>query len=160
MSEKKGDIFFRDYHGNFHKLEVSEISRELEELSSFDTILSSSKIEKQICANNKYYYKLILENKKNSEIENNKLILNKGLFKLSVYLNINSAKTQKVYFFFRENLILDSTLKVNNVYKEIPNNFNFNIIINSKKRNNYEIAIISEHEILSIESYILYSKVI
>ena len=160
MSEKKGDIFFRDYHGNFHKLEVSEISRELEELSSFDTILSSSKIEKQICTNNKYYYKLILENKKNSEIENNKLILNKGLFKLSVYLNINSAKTQKVYFFFRENLILDSTLKVNNVYKEIPNNFNFNIIINSKKRNNYEIAIISEHEILSIESYILYSKVI
>lgn len=160
MSEKKGDIFFRDYHGNFHKLEVSEISRELEELSGFDTILSSSKIEKQKCTDNKYYYKLILENKKNSEIENNKLILNKGLFKLSVYLNINSVKTQKVYFFFRDNLILDSTLQVNNAYKEIPNNFNFNIIINSKKRNDYEIAIISEHEILSIESYILYSKVI
>ena len=161
MSEKKGDIFFRDFHGNFHKLDISEISNELSEITFFDSILSSSQLEKKICNDNKYYYhKLILKNIKNSEINSNRLSLDKGLFKLSVYLNINSSKSQKVYFFFRNKTILESSLQINSVYKEIPNNFNFNIIIKSEKNNNYEIAIISENELKSVDSYILYNKII
>ena len=160
MSDKKGEIFFRDFHGNFHKLDIADISNELSEMSGFDSILSSSSLDKNRCNDNKYYHKLILDNVKNSTIKSNKLILNKGLFKASVYLNINSLKTQKVYFFFRNKYILESSLQINNVYKEIPNNFNFNIIIKSEKNSDYEIAIISENELKSVDSYILYSKII
>ena len=142
-------------------MDVSDISEDLAEISTFDSIITSSKLEKTLCDNNKYKYnKLILENIKNSNIRSNNLTLNKGLYKLSVYLNINSEDTQKVYFFFRNKYIVESSLQVNSVYKEIPNNFNFNIIINSNKSSDYEIAIISEKKLNSVDSYILYNRII
>jgi hypothetical protein len=160
MNDKKGDIYFRDFHGNFHKLDVADISNELSELSGFDSILSSSKFELKKCDNNYHYYKLLIDDVKNSNIKSNKLILDKGLFRLSVYITINSSKSQKIYFFLRDKLILDSSLQVHNVYDEIPNNLNLNLMVNSKKNNDYEIAIISKYPLKSIETYIMYSKVI
>ena len=67
---------------------------------------------------------------------------------------------KKFIFFFRNKYIVESSLQVNSVYKEIPNNFNFNIIINSNKSSDYEIAIISEKKLNSVDSYILYNRII
>ena len=49
MNDKKGDVFFRDVHGNFHKLTANDISRELDELTSYDNILTNDGFDYHIC---------------------------------------------------------------------------------------------------------------
>ena len=39
----KGEIFYRDMHGNFHKLSTQEISNSMDDFLEFDNILSSDK---------------------------------------------------------------------------------------------------------------------
>lgn len=160
MDDKKGEVYFRDIHGNFHKLETNDLNDEILELTSFDNILSSSKTEKLICNYKPFnYYKFILKNIKNGIIKNNRIILNKGLYKFSVYLTITSLISQRIYFFFRDNMIIKNTLKTESLSSKIPNNFNINFIIDIKNNNEeLEIAVISEKDIDNISSYILYTK--
>ena len=161
MNEKKGDVYFRDIHGNFHKLDTKDFNEELAELSNYDNIIHSSKFEKSICNFKPLnYYELYVENVKNSNIENYKLNLDKGLYKFSIYLTINSSETQKIYFFLRDKKIIESSLFTTEVYSEIPNNINFHFILNlNDMKQLLEIAIISNKNLTSIESYILYSRI-
>ena len=56
MSNTKGDIYFRDIHGNFHKLETKDLNNELLELAGFDNILTSNNTEKTLCNYNPLNY--------------------------------------------------------------------------------------------------------
>ena len=110
MNNKKGEIYFRDIHGNFHKLETKELDDEILELTGYDNILHSNNFEKEICNYKPYnYYKLILENVKNGNTNNNKVKLEKGIYKFSVYMSITSNIKQRIYFFLRNHKIISST---------------------------------------------------
>ena len=86
--------------------------------------------------------------------------LEKGLYRFSIFLSINSNFNQKIYFFFKNHKILNNSLQINNVYNNVPSNLNFNLILNFEQLNNLlECAIISEKESDTIESYILYYKI-
>ena len=161
MNQKKGDVYFRDIHGNFHKLDTKDFNEELAELSNYDNIAHSVHFEHSICNYKPLnYQQLLLENIKNTSLNNKKLKLEKGLYKFSIYLTINSSSNQKVYFFLRNNKIIESTLLTNDVYDKIPNNIDFNFIVNINDTNNIlEPAIISTSKLDSIESYILYCKI-
>ena len=161
MTEKKGDVYLRDIHGNFHKLETKDFNDELAELSNYDNIADSTEYEETICNYKPFnYYQLLIKNIKNSLIDNHKLKLEEGLYKFSVYLNITSKSNQKIYFFLRNNKIIHSTLLITDVYVEIPNNINFHFIININDTNKIlESCIISDSKLSSITSYILYSKI-
>ena len=43
MNEKKGDVYLRDIHGNFHKLETKDFNEELAELRA-DTSLTKTQM--------------------------------------------------------------------------------------------------------------------
>lgn len=161
MNEKKGEVYFRDVHGNFHKLTTSDFDNELDELTNLDCIISSSSFKKSICKYKPCIYNCLqLNNIKKAKIQNNQLLLEKGLYRFSVFLSINSNFNQKIYFFFKNHKILNNSLQINNVYNNVPSNLNFNLILNFEQLNNLlECAIISEKELDKIESYILYYKI-
>ncbi len=158
---KKGEIFLRDYHGNFHKLEVSEILEEgLDAGLNNEFILSSDSFTKSMCNDKKhFYYKLNLKNVKNSIIKNDKFLLDHGLFRFSIFLNIKSNYQQRIYSFIRDESIENSTLNSTKILKQIPNNINYNSILKLKSPNQFEFCVISELDIKSIESYIIYHKI-
>ena len=161
MNEKKGDIFFRDFHGNFHKLNITDMNEELSELSGFDFIVHSSNFQEIICKNNNYkYFKLNLKSIKNTNINENCLILQPGLYRFCIYLTVSTNSYQKIYFFIRDEKIIDSSLQLGNTYLGIPNNLNFNFMIEIKKPKKLQIGIISEEKLTSIKSNILFSKII
>ena len=161
MNEKKGDIFFRDFHGNFHKLNITDMNEELSELSGFDFIVHSSNFQEIICKNNNYkYFKLNLKSIKNTNINENCLILQPGLYRFCIYLTVSTNSYQKIYFFIRDNKIIESTLQLSNIYKGIPNNLNFNFMVDVKKEKKLEIGILGESNISTLKSNILFSKMI
>ena len=87
--------------------------------------------------------------------------MNKGLYKFSIYLTITSIFTQRIYFFFRDNIIIKNTLKTDNLLSQIPNNVNINFIIDIKNNNEeLEIAIISEKDIDTISSLLACSEIL
>ena len=161
MNDKKGEVFFRDIHGNFHKLTTKDFNDELHELNNLDNIIESKNYERSVCKYKPFnYYKLLVSNLKNSVISNNKLKLEEGLYKFSVFLTINSKYNQKIYFFLRNHKILNESLQINDVFDNVPSNINLNFIINITNVNNLlEIAIISEKDIDEIHSYILFNKI-
>ena len=161
MNEKKGEVYLRDIHGNFHKLETKDFNEELAELSNYDNIINSSEYEETICNYKPFnYYQLLLNNIKNSLINNNKIKLEKGLYKFSVYLTIYSELNEKIYFFLRNNKIIDTTLLITDVYDKIPNNVDFHFIVNINDATTIlEASIISNSKLTCINSHILYSKI-
>jgi hypothetical protein len=161
MNEKKGDVYLRDIHGNFHKLETKDFNEELAELSNYDNIIHSSEYEETKCNYKPFnYYQLLLTNIKNSLINNHKIKLEEGLYKFSIYLTISSEFNEKIYFFLRNSKIIDSTLLTTDVYDKIPNNIDFHFIVNINNSNKIlEASIISNSKLNSISSYILYSKI-
>ena len=102
MNEKKGEVYFRDIHGNFHKLTTSDFDNELDELTNLDCIISSTIFKKSICKYKPYVYNCLkLNNVKKARINNNQLSLEKGLYRFSIFLSINSNFNQKIYFFLK-----------------------------------------------------------
>ena len=161
MNEKKGDIFFRDFHGNFHKLNITDMNEELSELSGFDFIVHSSKFQEIMCKNKTYkYFKLNLKSIKNTNINEDSLIMEPGLYRFCIYLTVSTNFYQKIYFFIRDTKIIESSLQLSNIYKGIPNNLNFNFVIDVKKPKKLEIGIICESSLSSLKSNILFSKMI
>ena len=160
MNEKKGDVFFRDVHGNFHKLSAEDISTELTELTVYDNILTNSSFEKHIC---KYrplnYYLLNVESIKGCNLKDNKIFLEKGLYRFFICLSINSHYAQRIYFFLRNFKIFEQSLYTSNIYKKIPNNLNFECILNIENDTNFEFAIVSEKDLEKIKSYIMFIKI-
>ena len=160
MNNKIGEVFFRDIHGNFHKLNTKDFNEELAEITNFENIINISEYEQSICNYKPYnYYRLCLENIKNCNINNNQLSLEKGLYKFSVYLNISTEYSQRFYFFLREKKIISSSLQTKYIYNNIPNNININFIIRNNKKSSYDFAIITEKDIDNIDIYILYTKI-
>ena len=162
MSNTKGDIYFRDVHGNFHKLETKDLNNELLELAGFDNILTSNNTEKTLCNYNPLnYYKLKLNKVKNGEINNNRIVLKKGMYKFCIYSTFVSNIEQRIYFFLRNKVILKNTLATHNISNKIPNNINYSFIINTNcnEELELELAIISEKELQSSSSYILYTQI-
>ena len=161
MNEKKGDIFFRDFHGNFHKLNITDMNQELSEISEFDNFIFSTGYDEIDCYNKKYkYFKLNVKNIKNSNTSDNCLILEPGMYRFCIYLTINTNKYQKIYFFIRDEKIIESSLQLGNTYLGIPNNLNFNFMIEIKKPKKLQVGIISEEKLTSIKSNILFSRII
>tara|TARA_E500000178_G_C16686661_1_gene601809 strand:- start:206 stop:694 length:489 start_codon:yes stop_codon:yes gene_type:complete len=161
MNEKKGEVYFRDVHGNFHKLSTSDFNDELDELTNLDSVITSKTFSKLICRYKPFTYNnLNLLDIKKGNIVNNQLNLSKGLYRFSVFLSISSKFNQKIYFFFRDKKIISNSLQIDKVYNNVPTNLNFNLILNFEHLNNLlECSIISEKELDSIESYILYYKI-
>lgn len=160
MNDKIGDIFFRDIHGNFHKLSVNDISSEFKELTIYENILNNSTFEKKICNYKPLnYYLLNINSIKGNKTQNNRIFLEKGLYKFFISISINSNFNQRIYFFLRNMKILEQSLKTKKIYKKIPNNINFECIFNIELSDNFEFAIISEKDLDYIQSYIMYLKV-
>ena len=157
---KLGEVYFRDHHGNFHKLSTRDFNQELSELSNFDSIIKSSKFTVHDCNYKPYYYNLLeLETiNKCPNIDNNQLKLDKGLYKFTINLNINSCFDQNIYFFFRNHNVVSESLHVNKINNKIPNNLSFNFILYLDTTEKLEIAVLSEKELQVIKSYILFVK--
>jgi hypothetical protein len=160
MSNTRGDIYFRDVHGNFHKLETKDLDNELLEVAGFNNILTSNSTEKALCNYNPLnYYKLNLNTVKNGEINNNRIVLKKGMYKFCIYSTFVSNIEQRIYFFLRNKSILKQTLVTHNISDKIPNNINYSFIININFNEELELGIISEKDIQSSSSYILYTQI-
>ena len=156
---KKGDIYFRDIHGNFHKLETNDLNEELMNITGFDNILSSLTAEKITCNYKPLnYYKLNLTEIKNGKVSNDKIVSNKGLYRFSTYLSLTTEETQRIYFFFRNKNIFKNTLQTQVISEKIPNNLNSNFILNLDNEL-FEVGIISEKNLTSISAHILYSQI-
>ena len=157
---KLGEVYFRDHHGNFHKLSTRDFNQELSELSNFDSIIKSHKFTVHDCNYKPYYYNLLeLENiNKCPNIENNMINLNKGLYKFTIHLNINSCFDQNIYFFFRNNNVISDSLQVKEISNKIPNNISFNFILYLECPEKLEVAVLSEKEVQVIKSYLLFVK--
>ena len=155
---KKGDIYFRDIHGNFHKLEAEDLNDELMDITGFDNILSSESAEKSTCNYKPLnYYKLKLNEIKNGKLSNDRILSENGLYRFSTYLTLSTEEPQRIYFFFRNNKIFKNTLQTQVLSDKIPNNLNSNFILDLDDEY-FEVGIISEKDISSISAYILYSK--
>ena len=160
MSNTKGDIYFRDIHGNFHKLETKDLDSELLEVAGFNNILTSNSTEKTLCNYKPLnYYKLNLNTVKNGEIKNNRIVLQKGMYKFCIYSTFVSNIEQRIYFFLRNKSILKQTLVTHNISDKIPNNLNYSFIININFNEELELGIIAEKDIQSSSSYILYTQI-
>lgn len=157
---KLGEVYFRDHHGNFHKLSTRDFNQELSELSNFDTIIKSNNFSVHDCNYKPYFYNLLeLENvKKCGNINNNMIILEKGLYKFTINLNITSCFEQNIYFFFRNHNVISDSLHVKEVNDKIPNNISFNFILYLDCSDKLEVAVLSEKELQVIKSYILFVK--
>jgi len=156
----KGDIYFRDVHGNFHKLSTKQIANELDDFLEFDNILLSDKFSHKLCLHDPLnYYSLNLKKIKGSELINNMINLKKGLYRFFIYLTLKTKEDQRIYFFFRNNNVFEPTLMTDSIYKNIPNNLNYNMVFNINSEMNFDIAIISEKPINSINSYIMFVKI-
>jgi len=157
---KLGEVYFRDHHGNFHKLSTRDFNRELSELSNFDSIIKSNKFKVHDCNYKPYYYNLLdLENVKQCDnVDNNIINLEKGLYKFNIHLNIDSCFDQNIYFFFRNHKVISDSLKVTEISSKIPNNISFNFILYLDCPEKLEVAVLSEKELQCIKSYILYLK--
>ena len=160
MSDKKlGEVYFRDHHGNFHKLSTSDFNKELNELSTFDSIAKSDSFKTLSCNYKPYYYNLILlENVNKCSVVENKLHLDKGLYRFNIYLNVTSCEDQTIYFFLRNNKVIPESLQVKEICKNIPNNLNFSFILCLNCPEVFEVALLSEKSIEKIKSYLLFMK--
>ena len=151
MSTKKGEIYFKDYHGNFHKLDVNELDEDFKELTTYDNKLSLRSVNNGLC---KYkplkYYELELDDDLNLE---------NSLYKFSVYLTISTNKYQRIYFFLRNDKIIATSLQTQVVFDKIPNNLNFNFIVNNVSNTNCKFAIISDEDLSEINFHVLYTKI-
>lgn len=152
-----GEVYFRDYNGNFHKLETKDFNNELAELSTFDSIVTSSDFSVINCNYKPYFYhRLTLCNTQNCSLENNMIKLSNGLYRFSIYLTVSSKEEQNIYFFMRNKEIFQSSLQIKKMTNKIPNNINFNFICNIDKASSFEIAVLSKNKLFSIKSHILY----
>jgi hypothetical protein len=160
MNNKKlGEVYFRDQFGNFHKLSTKDFNEELSQLSNFDSIIKTCEFDSLICNYKPYYYNLLLlENNQNCDIENNILKIEKGLYKFTVSLNIETSYDQNIYFFMRTNSIICDSLQIQKICEKIPNNLSFNFVLSLKCPEEIQIAILSEKKLEQIKSYILYTK--
>ena len=156
----KGEIFYRDMHGNFHKLSTQEISNSMDDFLEFDNILSSDKFIMHNCINKSLnYYELNLKKLKGNDIKNNEIILQKGLYRFFIFLTIFTLHTQRIYSFMRKEKIFDSSLKTEIIYSNVPNNLSFNFVFEIENMDKLNFGLISEKEISNIKSYIMYVKI-
>lgn len=155
---KLGEVYFRDQYGNFHKLSTKDFNEELNELSNFDNIIVSKNFKEYNCKYKPYFCNLLLLDGDCHNVDNNKIKLDKGLYRFTVYLNLETCHNQTIYFFMRNHNVISDTLKVKEVNDKIPNNISFNFVLPIECPENFEVVVLSEKKLSCLKSYLMFVK--